>query len=419
MHRTSLAALCLALATGGCGAGAFSPIESSNPPLARNTATPAAAPSPQPASFTAWRDGFRPRALAQGIRPEVFDAGFRGVGVNSEVMRLDSRQAEFTKPIWEYLDSAASPDRVATGRAKRRDLASTMAAIEARFGVQSDVVLAIWGMESNFGGYRGSIPVVESLATLAYQGRRRSFGEEQLVAALRIIQAGDTTPANMVGSWAGAMGHTQFIPTSYLSYAVDFTGDGRRDIWSDDPTDALASAANYLARSGWQNGRPWGMEVRVPAGFNYGSADQSNRRPVADWRARGVTRVDGSPLPDHGSAAIIAPAGARGPAFVVYQNFFVIKRYNNATSYAIGVGHLADRIGGGGPFVQAWPRGERELSRSEKVELQERLISRGFNPGSTDGVIGPDTIGAIRAFQTSQGITPDGFATTSLLQKLR
>jgi peptidoglycan lytic transglycosylase B len=410
LYRISLAALMLAFAASGCGAN---PPETSAPPMARN------APSPQPASFTAWRDGFRSRALAQGVRPAVFDAAFQGVGVNAEVVRLDGRQAEFTKPIWEYLDGAASPDRIATGRAKRAQLGPTLAAIENRFGVDGQAVLAIWGMEANFGGFRGDIPVVESLATLAYEGRRQAFAEEQLVAALRIIQSGDTSPGNMLGSWAGAMGHTQFIPTSYLSYAVDFTGDGRRDVWGEDPTDALASAANYLARSGWQRGRPWGIEVRVPDGFNYGSADQSNRRPVADWRARGVTAIDGSALPDHGPAAIIAPAGVRGPVFAVYQNFFVIKRYNNATSYAMGVGHLGDRIMGGGPIRTAWPRAERELSRTEKVELQERLISRGYHTGATDGVIGPNTVAAIRAYQSGRGLTPDGFATASLLQSLR
>ena len=422
MHRITVAALAVAVAASGC-AGANSPLETSAPPLARanadNTPPMARSLSPQPAGFTAWRDGFRARALQQGISSQVFDAAFQGVGLNSEVIRLDSRQAEFTKPIWEYLESAASPDRVASGRAQHARLDGTLAAIEARYGVDGEAVLAIWGMESNYGGHRGSIPVVESLATLAYEGRRRSFAEEQLMAALRILQSGDVAPQNMVGSWAGAMGHTQFIPTSYLSYAVDFTGDGRRDIWSDDPTDALASAANYLAKSGWQRGRPWGVEVRLPQGFNYGSADQSNIRPVADWRGRGVTAVDGSSLPDHGPAAIVAPAGARGPAFAVYRNFFVIKRYNNATSYAMGVGHLGDRIAGGGPFQGAWPRGERELSRTEKIELQERLTARGYPTGKTDGVIGPDTIAAIRAYQSREGLTPDGFATTTLLARLR
>ncbi len=347
MHRMTLGALCLALATGGCGAGANSPIETSNPPVARSIASPAA----HYPSFADWRDDFRRRALAGGVRPEVFDAAFAGVGVSAEVVRLDGRQAEFTKPIWEYLDGAASSDRVSTGRARSASLAPTLAAIESRYGVNSDVVVAIWGMESNYGSFRGTMPVIGSLATLAYEGRRRDFAEEQLVAALMILQAGDTTPPNLVGSWAGAMGHTQFMPTSFLEYAVDFTGDGRRNIWGSDPTDALASTANYLAGKGWQRGQPWGVEVRLPEGFNYGSADQSNRRPVSDWRARGVTRIDGSALPDHGTAAILAPAGARGPAFAIYENFFVIKRYNNATSYAVGVGHLADRIGGSGPIV--------------------------------------------------------------------
>ena len=375
--------------------------------------------SPRPADFIAWRDGFRSRALSAGISPQVFDTAFAGVGVNADVVRLDNKQAEFTKPIWDYLDSAASPARIETGRERRAALKPTLDAIEARYGVDQQAVLAIWGMESNFGKNRGSIPVIESLATLAYDGRRQSFAEEQLIGALRILQSGDVDPAHMVGSWAGAMGHTQFIPTSYLSYAVDFGGDGHRDVWSDDPTDALASTANYLARSGWTHGQPWGMEVKVPEGFNYGSADQSNVRPTADWRARGVTEVNGRPLPDHGPMAVIAPAGARGPAFAVYHNFFVIKKYNNALSYAMGVGHLGDRIMGGGPFQGAWPRGDRELSRSEKIEIQEKLMARGYATGEADGVIGPDTTTAIRAYQRSIGMVPDGYASAELLQRLR
>ncbi len=412
MQRLPVTAALLALMVGGCGAGANPPAEFA-PPMARS------APSQQPASFTAWRDEFRGWALGQGIRPEVFDAAFRGVGVNSEVVRLDGQQAEFTKPIWEYLDGAASPERVSNGRANRARLQPTLDAIENRYGVDDQVVVAIWGMETNYGTFRGDIPVIESLATLAYEGRRRSFGEEQLIAALRILQAGDVTAPAMRGSWAGAMGHTQFIPTSYLNYAVDFTGDGRRDIWGADPTDALASTANYLAKAGWQRGRPWGLEVRLPEGFNYGSADQSNRRPVSDWRARGVTLIDGAPLPDHGPGAVITPAGAQGPAFIVFQNFYVIKEYNNATSYAIGVGHLGDRIGGGGGFRAPWPRGEQPLSRSEKIELQERLTRLGFDTGKQDGVVGPDTEAAIRAWQGSQGLTQDGFATKDLLARLR
>ncbi len=412
MKRISFAVILLAIGTAGCGAGANQGVETS-------VATTRNSPSPQPESFVAWKTGFRARALAQGINPAVFDAAFQGVGVNAEVVRLDGRQAEFSKPIWEYLDSAASPTRIETGRAKRRDLGPTLNAIEARYGVDGEAVLAIWGMESNYGANRGDIPVIESLATLAYEGRRRGFAEEQLIAALRILQSGDVAPADMRGSWAGAMGHTQFIPSSYLSYAVDFTGDGHRDVWSGDPTDSLASTANYLARSGWRLRQPWGLEVHMPTGFNYASADQGNRKPVSTWNNLGVRLMDGRPIPDFGPAAIIAPAGARGPTFVVFQNFHVIKKYNNATSYAMGVGTLGDRIAGGGGFQAPWPRDERELSRTEKIEMQERLIARGYDTGATDGVIGPNTTQAIRGFQVSQGMTPDGYATTALLLKLR
>lgn len=412
MYRIPAIAMILALGTAGCGAGANQSVETSAPPIARG-------PSPQPADFAAWRAGFRARALAQGISPATFDAAFAGVGVNARVLELDGRQAEFTKPIWDYLDSAASPTRVATGRQKQQDLAPQIKAIEARYGVDGDAVLAIWGMETNFGANRGDIPVIESLATLAYEGRRQSFAEAQLIDALKILQSGDVAPQAMLGSWAGAMGHTQFIPSSYLTYAVDFTGDGRRDVWSSDPTDALASAANYLKRSGWVLGQPWGLEVHMPPGFDFSTADQGNRKPVSAWNKLGVRLMDGRPVPDFGPAAVIAPAGARGPTFVVFQNFYVIKRYNNATSYAMGVGHLADRIGGGADFRAPWPRDERELSRSEKVELQERLIAAGYGTGATDGVIGPDTMQAIRSFQASQGLTPDGYASAGLLQRLR
>ncbi|WP_424927961.1 lytic murein transglycosylase [Amaricoccus tamworthensis] len=412
MRPLSFSAAILSLIIGGCGVQANSTPDSGPSPMHRSV-------SPQPGDFVAWRDGFRSRAIAQGIAPATFDAAFRGVGVNQQVVDLDSRQAEFTKPIWEYLDTAVSDDRVANGRAKQRDLNSIMAAIENRYGVDSQTVLAIWGMETNYGTFRGDIPVIESLATLAYEGRRRSFAEEQLIAALRIIQAGDITPDRMRGSWAGAMGHTQFIPTSYLSTAVDFTGDGRRDVWSEDPTDALASAANYLADAGWQYGQPWGLEVRLPQGFNWGSVDQSNRRPVTDWTSRGVTLLSGAPLPDYGTGAIIAPAGVNGPAFIVYQNFYVIKRYNNSTSYAVGVGHLGDRIAGGGPFVQSWPRGDRNLSRTEKMDLQEKLTAAGYDTGGTDGIIGPDTAAAIRRFQADNGMTPDGYPSSRVLQALR
>jgi membrane-bound lytic murein transglycosylase B len=334
-------------------------------PQARPSAeAPAEASSARPAiGFAEWREEFRGRARREGVADTVFDDAFAGVTPNQRVLELDGRQAEFVRPIWEYLDSAVSETRVANGRAEAARKAELLRGIEQRFGVEGEVALAIWGIESAYGANYGDIPVIESLATLAWEGRRRDFAEQQLLAALRILQAGDITPDRMVGSWAGAMGHTQFIPTSFEAYAVDFTGDGRRDLWSADAADALASAANYLARFGWRLGQPWGLQVRLPAGFDYALADE-RPRPVSLWRAQGVTLADGAALPDHGEAAILLPAGAQGPAFATFANFNVIKRYNNATSYALAVGRLSDRIAGDGPLAAEWPRDQRPLSRT-------------------------------------------------------
>ncbi|MBP7003314.1 lytic murein transglycosylase [Amaricoccus sp.] len=413
MARIAICAFLAAGIAGGCGVSA-NPPGGGAPEVSR-----AANTLPKPASFAEWKAQFRPRAIAAGVDPATVDRALAGVTEDPAVVRLDGAQSEFTKPIWEYLDGAVSADRVATGRAKVAQYGGTLDAIEAKYGVDKEAFVAIWGMESSYGTYRGSMPVIRSLATLAYEGRRRDFAEEQLIAALKIVDAGQAAPSQLVGSWAGAMGHTQFMPTSYVTYAVDFTGDGRRDIWSADPTDALASAAHYLHQSGWVHGQPWGVEVRLPAGFDYALADQAQRRPVKDWRARGVTRIDGSPVPDYAPAAILAPAGAKGPAFAIYDNFYVIKKYNNATSYAMGVGHLATRIAGGPTIQGAWPRQERELSRTEKIEMQERLTAKGYDTGARDGVIGPNTISAIRAYQQARGMTPDGFATAALLQTMR
>jgi membrane-bound lytic murein transglycosylase B len=333
-------------------------------------------------------------------------------------MRLDSSQPEFARPIWEYLDSAVSDTRVATGRRLAAEKADDLARIEAAYGVDSEIVLAIWGLESAFGANYGDIPVIRALATLAWEGRRRDFAEEQLLQALRILDAGEFGPERMVGSWAGAMGHTQFIPTSFAAYAVDFDGDGRRDLWREDALDALASTANYLARFGWKRGAPWGVEARLPAGFDYALAD-GTRRPLAEWARLGVTTLDGAPLPSAGDAAIIAPAGARGPIFAVYDNFYVIRRYNNATSYALAVGHLGARIAGAGPFRQSWPRDDRTLSRTEKRELQIMLTRLGYDTGGVDGVVGPDTRTAIRGWQAAQGLPADGYDSGDLLDAVR
>ncbi len=369
--------------------------------------------------FNRWIAGFRGRAQAQGIRGDVFDRAFRGVDYNTDVIQKDRNQSEFTKTIWEYLDSAASDVRIKNGREALRKHRKLLDQIEARYGVDKEIVVAVWGLESAYGEYRGTMPLIESLATLAYDGRRGPFFESQLIAALKILQSGDVTPDRMTGSWAGAMGHTQFIPTSYLAYAVDFTGDGRRDIWADDPADALASTAAYLARFGWQKGRPWGVEVRLPANFNYALSGEKTRKSPADWAALGVRGVDGRPVADHGAASILLPGGARGVAFMIFKNFNVIERYNAADAYVIGVGHLADRIGGAGPFQGGWPRGDRALVVAERRELQERLIVAGFDTGGVDGKIGPNTIAAVKAYQRKIGMVPDGYPSLDILKRLR
>ena len=370
-------------------------------------------------AFQRWIDGFRARARAQGIRDNVLTTAFQGARYNTDVIQRDRNQSEFTKQIWDYLDSAASETRVANGRAALEKHRSLLARIEDRYGVEAEVVAAIWGLESAYGTFRGKENIVEALATLSFDGRRGKFFEEQLIAALQILQSGDVAPSRMTGSWAGAMGHTQFIPTSYLSYAVDFNGDGKRDIWSDDPTDALASTAAYLAHFGWTRGQPWGVEVVLPRGFDYTQSGERIKKSPADWAAMGVRDVSGARVPGHGRASILLPAGARGAAFMIFDNFHVIERYNTADAYVIGVGHLSDRIRGGGPLRSGWPREDRNLRFTEKQEMQRLLTSRGFDTEGVDGIIGPNTIQAIRRFQSAQGLTPDGYASYDILRRLR
>ena len=371
------------------------------------------------AELQRWIADFRSRAVAEGISPEVYDRAMSGVHYDTEVIERDRNQGEFTKTIWEYLETAVSDSRVENGRAALRRHDRVLTEIENRYGVDREVVVAVWGLESSYGDYRGSMPVIQSLATLAYDGRRGSFFQQQLIAALKIVQAGDVAANRMTGSWAGAMGHTQFIPTSYLAYAVDFRGDGQRDIWSDDPTDALASTAAYLNRFGWQKGQPWGVEVRLPSGFDYDQASRSVTRMPSEWAARGVVGADGRPVPDYGQASILLPAGSGGAAFMVFRNFQVIERYNAADAYVIGVGHLSDRIAGGPPLRGPWPRGERALALAEREELQRRLTAAGFTTQGVDGKIGPATVDAIRSYQRAYGLVPDGYASLNLLGRLR
>ncbi|HCV76041.1 lytic murein transglycosylase [Pseudomonas oryzihabitans] len=394
---------------------------SSKPAPAANAPASAAEAMPQPdESFEQWRSRFRTLALGRGISAATFDQAFAGVQPDPAVIAADRSQPEFTKPVWEYLESAVSPLRVRNGKSLLIQQAGLLASLEARYGIEPARLVAFWGMESNYGNNMGNKGVIRSLATLAYEGRRPDFAQDQLVAALGILQHGDVTADRMIGSWAGAMGQTQFIPTTYDQYAVDFDGDGRRDIWGS-TADALASTANYLKASGWQDGKPWGYEVRVPANFDYSLADMGVRKSLAEWNALGIQGL-GLPQPaaqPSDSASLLLPAGHRGPAFLVFNNFRTILKYNNSSSYALGVALLSERYRDAGQIAGSWPTDDLPLSRSERVELQQRLAALGLDPGSADGIIGANTRKAIRAYQQSQGWPADGYPNHQLLDKLR
>lgn len=368
--------------------------------------------------LTQWLSTFKDRALAAGISSATLDA-LKGVEYLPKVVRNDRHQNEFTKTIWDYLDTAVSADRIVHGLKALKAQGDTLAQIEATYGVDAEVVAAIWGLESAYGAVRGDIPTLHALATLAYDGRRGAFFEGELIAALKILQLGDASAATLRGSWAGAMGHTQFMPSSWHAFAVDFTADGKRDIWGDDPTDALASTAAYLAGKGWVKGAPWGAEITLPPGFNYDLTTERVKKPVADWQAMGVRLAKGSDLPDHGPASVLLPGGHKGAAFLIFQNFHVIETYNTADAYVIAVGHLADRLRGAGPILAPWPRDERALSFDERVALQKRLTAAGFDTGGVDAKMGPKTVAAIKAFQKASGMVPDGFPSLSVLQALQ
>ena len=387
-------------------------------PLPPQSSAPA--PAPQP-TFDQWRDLFREQALAAGISAPLFDQAFAGVIPDPGILRADSSQPEFTRPVWEYLDGALSSTRISRARGLLDQHAATLAAIEQRYGVDRHVLVAIWGLESNFGSNMGDNYVIRALATLAHQGRRPDFAHAQLLAALEILERGDISPDGMLGSWAGAMGQTQFIPTTYNSHAVDFDGDNKRDIWNSS-ADALASAANYLRVSNWQSGHPWGAEVTLGEDFDYALADTSIRKPLAEWADLGVRNAQGGPLQlgdASQSASLLLPAGHRGPAFLVMNNFRSILRYNNSTSYALAIGLLAERLQGRGNVLAAWPTDDKPLSRTERLELQERLRAVGFDPGGVDGIIGANTRQALRRFQIALGLPADGYPSKPLLDKLR
>ncbi|MCF1709499.1 lytic murein transglycosylase [Tabrizicola sp. J26] len=375
-------------------------------------------PVPNP-DYDRWVAAFRPRAEARGISAATYDRAFAHGGYMPEVIEKANNQTEFKRSLQDYLAITASDEKVANGKAALARYRGLIDSISATYGVEPEVIVAVWGVESNFGTRTGNIPVVGALSTLVYSGYRADFFEDQLIAALKIVQNGDVTPERMTGSWAGAMGQTQFIPTTYLAYAVDYDGDGRRDIWAADPTDALASTAAYLQKSGWRKGQPWGVEVTLPAGFDTSVAGRGKGRSTSAWAAMGVRDMNGRVVPDYGPASLLLPAGSSGPAFLIFNNFNAIARYNNAVNYVIGVGHLSDRIAGGPAIQGNFPPDAQGLTLADRQEIQRRLTAAGYDTQGTDGVIGKKSEQAIRDYQAAHGMAVTGVATQELLQALR
>ena len=381
-------------------------------------ASPGTRPPAIAQSFQLFIESLWPQAQARGISRHTFDVAFKGVAYDPKVIAHTRTQAEFVKPIWEYLASAVSAHRVEHGRAVARDYQSWLAKAQRQFGVDSSIVIGIWGLETDFGGFAGSENVIRALATLAYAHYRGDYFRDELLAALQILEEGDITPSQMKGSWAGAMGQTQFMPSSFREFAVDFDGGGRRDIWTSAP-DAIGSTANYLQKHGWIAGQPWGFEVTLPDGFDLKDVDSSAYAPFSAFADRGVKRADGKPLPRSGEAELLITAGMRGPIFLVTPNFKVIKTYNNSTSYALAVALLGDRVLGGDGLQTAWPVHDRRLTAAQIRELQTRLKEMGYDVGEVDGQIGESARAALRAYQQETGRVPDGYPTLALLVRLR
>lgn len=391
--------------------------EGASPPPSGAPDTPTG-PDPQTAAFDAWLRDFQIRAIAAGWPAELVIQQTAGLTVNPKVVILDTRQPELVKSTGDYVRQSVTDERVATGRQRRAEVAQ-FPQIEMRFGVPSEILTAIWAQESAFGTYQGDLDVIRSLASLAFDGRRRDWAETQIFAALRMIQEGDATRDQMKGSWAGAMGQTQLIPEAFLTTAVDGDGDGKRDIWNS-PADALASAANLLAKDGWRRGETWAREVALKPDFDFGLAEGPRHSPM-EWAALGAPRADGLPWIDADKdtpCQLILPAGATGPAFLIFPNHMVIRRYNNSTAYALSVGLLADRISGMGPLTVAWPL-EPPLSTDDRVGAQKALAALGYDPGSVDGVIGVNTRQALRAWQKARSLPADAHLTQALSQRLQ
>jgi membrane-bound lytic murein transglycosylase B len=386
----------------------------SNHPLMTAQAIRAAA-----ANFRNCLAGLWPQAQRRGVPRAVFEDNVAGLEPDLRIMDLLDAQPEFTKSFWDYLDILVNEDRVQNGRAILAKHRATFDAVEKAYGVDRHFIAAIWGVESNYGTQIGERSVIRSTATLACIGRRQDYFREEFLSALEILARGDVKAEHLKGSWAGAFGPTQFMPTAFKKYAVDFDRDGRRDVVDSVP-DILASTANNLKRDGWVTGETWGYEVVVPATFNFLLADHSRPMSIREWEKQGIRRPSGQPFPrPNDTAFLLVPAGVQGPGFLMLTNFRAIMKYNPAEAYALAIGHLADRLRGGAPFSQDWPRYERVLSRLERLELQQLLARHGYDVGEPDGQLGLRTRAAIRDFQAKNGRIPDGFASAGILDQLR
>ena len=369
--------------------------------------------------FEAWKLRFIDRAIAKNYAPDLVRSVISPAVINPLALERDANQPEFTKPVWSYVDSAASESRIQTGQDKMTEVDSVLDMIENRYRVPREVLTAIWGLETSYGRILGKHDIVDSLSTFAFEGRRKTFGESQLFALLDLLASGDVRREQLVGAWAGAMGMTQFIPTTFRDYAVDLDGNGNKDLWTS-PGDALASAANYISRSGWRAGEPVMTEVKLPAGFDYSVTDGS-KKTINDWTALGVQPVSGqrwSAAAGFLDAKLIAPGGAKGPKFLTFKNFDVLKRYNNSTSYVMGISVLSDAIVRKPGIQQDWPRGDELLSFENKKSMQQKLTDLGYDTNGVDGRIGPNSRRAIRAWQAANGLIADGYMEQRLFKRL-
>jgi lytic murein transglycosylase len=367
--------------------------------------------------FKACVKALRGEATAQGISAQVFDKALTGIEPDQGVIDSMDNQPEFKTPVWDYLAGLVDDQRVTDGQARLAELAKVLAEIEKKFGVDPQTVVALWGVETDYGRNVGKRPLVRSLATVSCFGGRQRYFRSELIATLRILQNGDVRPELLVGSWSGAFGHTQFMPTTFQRLAVDFDGDGHRDIVGSVP-DALASSANYLKDAGWTSGQSWGYEVRLPARYN-GPSGRRTKRALAQWSKAGIRKIDGAELTGGASAALLLPAGVDGPAFIVFRNFDAIYSYNAAESYALAIALLSDRLRGATPMKTAWPTDDPGLSRAERRDVQRLLAERGYDIGEPDGIIGQRTREAIKSFQATAGLPVDGHAGAKVLNALK